>query len=104
VTRDEPRPLRDALAAVRKELGLPEGNNFEVLVAMWPDIVGIDVAQHTRVRSLRDGECTVEVDEPAWATRVRYLTSDLLRLANERCGEGVVTGVRVVVTSPRTTI
>jgi predicted nucleic acid-binding Zn ribbon protein len=104
VTRDEPWPLRDALAAVGKELGLPEGNAFDALVAMWPDIVGIDVARHARVRSLRDGECTIEVDQPAWATRVRYLTSDLLRHANERCGEGVVTGVRVVVTTPRTTI
>jgi predicted nucleic acid-binding Zn ribbon protein len=103
VTRDDPMPLRDALAAVGKELGVPDANEFDTLVTVWSEVVGIDVARHARVRSVRDGECTIEVDGPAWATRVRYLTSDLQRHANERCGEGFVTHVRVVVAGPRST-
>ncbi len=79
-------PLRDALAAVGKELGLPETNDLDAVIAVWSELVGNDVAQHARVRSVRDGECTIEVDGPAWATRVRYLPGDLQRQVNERCG------------------
>ena len=104
MTPDDPIPLRDALAAVGKELGVPDAHAFGTLVAVWTEVVGIEVAQHARVRSVRDGECTIEVDGPAWATRVRYLTGDLQRHANERCGEGFVTHVRVVVTGPRSTV
>jgi predicted nucleic acid-binding Zn ribbon protein len=104
VTREDPVPLRDALAAVGKELGLPATNDLDVLIAVWSELIGNDVAQHARVRSVRDGECTIEVDGPVWATRVRYLMSDLQRLANERCGEGFLTNVRVVVAAPRRTV
>ena len=104
MTREDPVPLRDALAAVGKELGLPDTNDLDVLVAVWSELVGSDVARHARVRSVRDGECTIEVDEPAWATRVRYLGGDLRRAANGRCGEGFLTNVRVVVTTPRRTV
>ena len=104
MTREDPVPLRDALAAVGKELGLPATNDLDVLIAVWSELAGHDVAQHARVRSVRDGECTIEVDGSAWATRVRYLMGDLQRHANERCGEGFLTNVRVVVTAPRRTV
>ncbi len=104
LTREDPVPLRDALAAVGKELGLPDTNDLDVLVAVWAELVGGDVAHHARVRSVRDGECTIEVDGPAWATRVRYLVGDLQRHANERCGDGFLTQVRVVVKAPRRTV
>jgi predicted nucleic acid-binding Zn ribbon protein len=103
VTPDDPLPLADALAAVGKELGLPDTNAFDALVAAWPEVAGADVARHARVRSVRNGECTIEVDGPAWATRVRYLASDLVAHANARCGEGFVTQLRVVVGAPRST-
>jgi predicted nucleic acid-binding Zn ribbon protein len=104
VTREDPVPLRDALAAVGKELGLPATNDLDVVITVWSELVGNDVAQHARVRSVRDGECTIEVDGPAWATRVRYLVGDLQQHANERCREGFLTNVRVVVAAPRRTV
>ena len=104
MTREDPLPLRDALAAVGKELGLPDTNDLDVLAAVWCELVGSDVAPHARVRSVRDGECTIEVDGPAWATRVRYLAGDLRRSADERCGVGFLTNVRVVVATTRRTV
>ena len=104
MTREDPVPLRDALAAVGKELGLPDTNDLDVLVAVWSELVGSDVARHARVRSVRDGECTIEVEGPVWATRVRYLVGELRRHANERCGEDFLTNVRVVVATPRRTV
>ena len=95
--RSEPIPLSDALAAVRKELGVPSRDAFALVRATWTELAGDDVAAHTRVRSLRDGDCIIEVDGPVWATRARYLGAELLRAANDRCGTRAVASVRVVV-------
>ena len=98
--RDEPVPLRDAIAAVGRELGLASPEVIETLVAHWRDIVGPQVAEHAQVRSVRDGECTIVVDGPAWATQLRYASGDLIARVNERCGEGSVASIRVVVSGP----
>jgi len=101
--REEPVPLRDAIAAVGKELGLPPADVVGTLNSQWEDIVGPAIAQHAQVRSVRDGECTIVVDGPAWATQLRYAANDLLGRVNERCGDGAVTSVKVVVSGPRKT-
>jgi predicted nucleic acid-binding Zn ribbon protein len=101
--RDEPVPLRDAIAMVGKELGLPSPDLIATLTSRWVDIVGPAIAAHAQVRSVRDGECTIVVDGPAWATQLRYGSSDLVARVNERCGEGAVTSVKVVVAGPRKT-
>jgi predicted nucleic acid-binding Zn ribbon protein len=101
--RDEPVPLRDALAIVGRELGVPSPHLVETLVARWVDIVGPAIAAHAHVRSVRNGECTIVVDGPVWATQLRYGSSDLIERVNERCGGGAVTSVKVVVAGPRKT-
>ena len=101
--RDEPVPLRDAIAAVGRELGLPPADVVGALAEQWEDIVGPAVARHAEVRSVRDGECTIVVDGPAWATQLRYAATDLVRRVNERCGEGAVRSLKVVVSGPRKT-
>ena len=101
--RDDPVPLRDAIAAVGRELGLPPADVVSTLVEEWEDIVGPAIAQHAEVQSVRDGECTIAVDGPAWATQLRYGSADLMSRVNGRCGEGAVTSVRVVVKGARKT-
>jgi predicted nucleic acid-binding Zn ribbon protein len=102
--RDEPVPLRDAIASVGRELGLPDPDALNTLIAAWPDIVGPAVAQHAHVRSVRDGVCTITVDAPAWATQLRYVESEVVARAAQRCGPGVVTALRVVVGDPRSRV
>jgi predicted nucleic acid-binding Zn ribbon protein len=93
----EPRALQDALRALGRQLGLPDPGVIARVGAMWEDVVGPVLAQHTSVRSLRDGICTVVVDGPAWATQLRYLAGDLVDRVGSALGPGVVLEVRVVV-------
>jgi predicted nucleic acid-binding Zn ribbon protein len=93
----EPVPLGDAVAAVGKELGLPEPNDLAMLATAWSDIVGATIAAHASVRSVRDGVCTVEVDAAGWATQIRYAEQQVVERAAVWCGPGVVTSVRVLV-------
>jgi len=101
---EDPVPLRDAIAAVSRQLGLPATDVVATIDAQWIEIVGAPIAAHAQVRSVRDGECTIAVDGPAWATQIRYAAGDLVARVNERCGEGSVTSIRVVVNGPRKTV
>ena len=97
---DEPVLLRDAVATVGRDLGMPEPDVFETLVAAWPDIVGTELEPHAVVRSVREGVCTVEVDGPGWATQLRYAERQVVERAAEHCGPGVVTSIRVLSNRP----
>ena len=61
----------------------------------WAEIVGPELAAHTRPVSFADGEVTVAADSTAWATQVRLLAGVLVRRLNEELGDGTVTRVRV---------
>jgi predicted nucleic acid-binding Zn ribbon protein len=92
---DEPVPLADALAAVGAELGLPEGNAHGELETHWVDVMGHDVAAHARLVSVRDGVLTVAVDDPIWATQLRYLETAVVERAAALLGASSVTSLRV---------
>ena len=99
---DEPVPLRDSLAAVGRQLGIPAADALAALENAWPEIVGEDVAGHSAVRSIRNGVCTIAVDGAGWATQLRYAEGRLVERAERCCGAGVVTSIRVVVSAPGT--
>ena len=96
----DPVPLRDALTALGRDLGVPEPDVLARVVALWRDVVGSVVAEHAHVRSVRDGVCSVAVDAPVWATQLRYLEQGVIERANAVLGAGVVTAVKVVVEAP----
>ena len=50
---DEPVLLRDAVAAVGRDLGMPAPDQFASLSDEWPAIVGEVLAPHSSVRSVR---------------------------------------------------
>lgn len=93
----EPIELRDAVARVGRELGMPDPGALTALVEAWPNLAGPLLAEHSVVRSVRDGVCTIVVDDPAWATELRYRCDEMLERAREACGSGVVSSIRVVV-------
>jgi predicted nucleic acid-binding Zn ribbon protein len=99
---DEPRLLRDSLAEVSADLGLPEPDNLALLIDQWESLVGADVAPHCRLTSLRDGVLRVTVDSPPRATQLRYLEGELVGRSATMLGPGIVRELRVRVGAPRT--
>ena len=61
----------------------------------WAEIVGRDLAAHTRPDSFADGELAVTADSTAWATQVRLLAPMLVRRLNDELGDGSVRRVKV---------
>lgn len=81
--------------------GLLDQNGWQQQMAMgsvfgrWADIVGADLAAHTRPDSFADGELAVVADSTAWATQVRLLAPVLVKRLNEEVGDGSVRRVKV---------
>ena len=61
----------------------------------WAEIVGPELAAHTRPDGFADGELTVAADSTAWATQVRLLAATLVRRLNTELGDGAVRRVKV---------
>ena len=97
---DEPRPLRDSLAELSADLGLPEPDGLALLIDEWEYLVGVDVAPHCRLTSLRDGVLRVTVDSAPRATQLRYLEGELVERSAGMLGPGVVRELRVRVAAP----
>jgi predicted nucleic acid-binding Zn ribbon protein len=94
-TGDDPMPLSDALARVGSEFGLAPGDAHGTLEARWVELMGDDVAAHSRLVSMRDGVLTVAVDGPIWASQLRYLEAAVIERATALVGPDVVRSVRV---------
>ena len=99
--RGEPRRIGDGLDALAKRLGVPSADALGGVFSRWDDIVGPSIAAHARPVSLRDQVLHVQVDEPGWATQIRFLGTDLVARIAAAVGEGVVASVDVRVGRPR---
>jgi predicted nucleic acid-binding Zn ribbon protein len=87
----------DSLDRVAKRIGAPGARTLGAVFGHWEDIVGPVVAAHARPVALREGVLRVEVDEPGWATQLRYLAPDVIRRCAEVAGADVVVSVDVKV-------
>jgi predicted nucleic acid-binding Zn ribbon protein len=96
--REDPQPLSTALDGLLGDQGWRTAAAIGSVFGRWDQLVGPDVAAHTRPERFNDGELVVIADSAAWATQVRLLTSAVLRRLNEELGHGTVT--RVVVRGP----
>jgi predicted nucleic acid-binding Zn ribbon protein len=96
--REDPQPLSAALDGLLGDQGWRTAAAIGSVFGRWDQLVGPDVAAHTRPERFSDGELLVIADSSAWATQVRLLTSAVLRRLNEELGHGTVT--RVVVRGP----
>jgi predicted nucleic acid-binding Zn ribbon protein len=96
--RDDPQPLRTALDGLLADQGWRLAAAVGSVFGRWDQIVGPDVAAHTRPEQFAGGELVVIADSAAWATPVRLRAATLVRRLNEDLGHGTVT--RVVVRGP----
>ena len=93
--RDDPQPLAAAIGGLLSDQGWKEQAAVGSVFSNWAQIVGSDLAAHTRPDGFADGELAVAADSTAWATQVRLLASALVRRLNSELGEGTVRRVKV---------
>jgi len=87
----EPVPLRDSMDEVVRGLrgGAGDARSLGSLFSRWTDAVGEAVAAHARPVKLEGDRLLVEVDEPGWATQLRFLEGDVLERLRAIAGSQV---------------
>jgi predicted nucleic acid-binding Zn ribbon protein len=93
--RDDPGLLAGAIDGLLDSRGWQERAAMGSVFGRWAEIVGQDLAAHTRPDSFADGELAVTADSTAWATQVRLLASVLVARLNAELGQGTVRRVKV---------
>lgn len=84
---EEPVPVTDALDRVLRSLRGGAGRRaVGGVFGQWEQTVGAALAAHARPVRLEHGTLLVEVDDPAWATHVRFLADDLCRRVGDVAG------------------
>ena len=95
VRRDDPQALGTAINGLLDTEGWSQAAATGSVFGRWAQIVGADLAGHTKPETLREGELTVIADSTAWATQVRLLSAQLVQRLNVELGHGTVQKVKV---------
>jgi predicted nucleic acid-binding Zn ribbon protein len=91
----DPQPLTAAMGGLLSARGWRQRAAVGAVFGRWAEVVGAEVAAHTRPTAFDDGELVVLADSTAWATQVRLLAPQLLRRLGAELGAGTVRRVRV---------
>ena len=86
----DPVPLRASLDKVAKRFGSSSASAFSGLFDRWEELVGPSIAAHAKPISLKAGHLRVEVDSNAWATQLKFMTTDLVERCCSALGAGAV--------------
>lgn len=61
----------------------------------WEYLVGEQIAEHTRVEMVKDGQLFISCTSTAWATNLKYMQRTILQSIAEKVGPGVITGLKI---------
>ena len=76
---DGPRRVGEAMPRLLKRLGVPaSAATMEVVFARWDEVVEGDLERHVRPLRIDGTTLVVAVDHPAWATRARMQSAQIL--------------------------
>jgi predicted nucleic acid-binding Zn ribbon protein len=93
--RDDPQRLGQAIGGLLDQHGWQQRAAIGSVFGRWAEIVGRDLAAHTRPDSFADGELAVTADSTAWATAVRLFAPKLIQRLAAELGDGTVRRVKV---------
>jgi predicted nucleic acid-binding Zn ribbon protein len=91
----DPAKFSDVLAKLVKTRGWERPAAEATLFGSWQQVVGPDIASHSRPVSLDNGELTIEAESTAWATQLRLLNSSILSRIGSTVGHNLVTKLRI---------
>ncbi|MGH9281343.1 MAG: DUF721 domain-containing protein [Acidimicrobiales bacterium] len=98
---DPPTRLTADLDKVARRLGTPGAAAMGAVFARWSEVVGPDIAAHSRPLRLTRGTLVVGVGEPARATELRYRATEILERAAALAGGPVAERLEVRVRARR---
>ena len=96
----DPRPLTAGIDRLLKSFRQGDRTTTVTVFSRWSELVGETVAQHVTPLKLDAGVLIVQVDDPAWATQMKFLVGTLIERLAE-AGTGPVERVEIRVRKKR---
>ena len=90
-----PRRVDASLGQLTRGLGMAGPGALRDVFGRWAEVVGPQIAAHARPVSLRERTLVVAVDQPGWATQLRYLEADLLGRLRDVAGAETLARIEV---------
>lgn len=93
---DRTQPLKDPLRNVIKKLGIQTDVALQDLLDHWPEVVGPQVAAHSRPGRLENKELMVYVTHPIWLQELqRFHFKTMQSNIQSRAGKSVIRSIRI---------
>ena len=73
----DPHGLGDVIDGLSTKMGWASPLARGELLVSWPEIVGVETAEHARPIGVEDGVLTIQCDSTAWATQLRLMRSQI---------------------------
>ena len=93
-------PIGEATRRLLRARGLQSTVALAEVLRAWEEVVGPQVAAHARPVALHATTVTIEVDEPAWATQLQFLSEGILTGLSERLDDRAPRSVNIRVARP----
>ena len=74
----------DILPTVLKSIGLDQRLREQEILAIWPEVVGEEVAARTRPFKIERGVLHVRVDHSTWMQELHFMENEILRKLREK--------------------
>lgn len=84
----------EVLPAVLKSVGLEHKFREQQALALWPEIVGEQIAARTRAVSVEKGVLFVHVDHGAWMQELHFKEKELLGKLQESVPQARIKRIR----------
>jgi predicted nucleic acid-binding Zn ribbon protein len=91
-----PRSVGEVLGELLHQFGLVDRLKEFDAVNCWAEVVGEQVASHTKAKDVRDGALIVEVSSSAWRNQLFYLKAELIEQINKKIGKKVIHDIMLV--------
>ena len=92
--REGPQPVSRLIEGALRRYGLHDRLEERAALLRWREIVGEEIASHSRAVDLVDGVLVLEADHGAWRQEVTMLAPMIIQKFNAMFGEGTVTEIQ----------
>ena len=91
----DPKPMGPSLQRLLSHLGAPKASTVVDVFDRWPELVGAEIAKHSRPVSFSDNTLTVKTDDAAWASQLRWAEKELLAKLSLELGSDDVRALEI---------
>lgn len=90
--------LGQIITQLIRDLGIDKKIKEQQLIARWPEVVGDQIAHHTRATTCEAGTLFVEVESASWRHELLYMKPIIIERLNQTAESHVIQDIILTTT------